>query len=66
MVRSLARTTSVLPAAATSRSTPEPIWPRIMPLLESTSAAHRAPSQVISSSMDCLIFAIEIFPSPRP
>lgn len=40
--------------------------PRIMPLPESTSAAHSAPSIVISSSMDCLIFAIEVFRSASP
>ncbi len=41
-----ARTTSVLPAAATSRSTPVPAEPSIMPLFASTSAQHIAPSIV--------------------
>src|SRR6478672_7353644 len=53
MVFILARTTSVLPAPATSRSTPPPALPRTMPLFESTTAAAVAPSICISSSSDC-------------
>jgi len=46
IVLRLARTTSVLPAAATSRLrlAPPPFTPRVMPLSLSTSAAPRNPS----------------------
>src|SRR5689334_15305830 len=60
MVLRLARTTSVLPAAAASRSKPlPPIVPSVMPLLLSTMQAPTKPS--ISSSLGRVSFALAMF-----
>ena len=61
MVFIFARTTSVLPAAATSRSTPEPILPSAMPEFPSTTAPAIAPSRLIRVSRLSLIFAMIYF-----
>src|SRR6185436_8358435 len=59
IVFSFARTTSVLPAAASSRSSPAPAEPSIMPLLASTRAAHIAPSVFRMFLSDSFTVAIE-------
>ncbi len=65
MVRILARTTSVLPAAATSRSIPPPpAVPSVIPESKSTRAAPIAPP-IVSASFSDVSTSAMCFSLPR-
>ena len=58
--RNFARTTSVLPAAATSRLRPLPAVPNAMPLSTSTSTTHRAVDRRYRLQTFCYVCHVEI------